>query len=1172
MYFSSGQGGFIIRLTYLLLTFFFHLAIFLVALVGLANFWLPMVDDYKGILEKELSDFVGNRISIGSIRVDRDSEDPRWIMENLQLTEASGQSPIHIQKLALTLDLRESLRTLRLQPADVQLEGVEFVLRQDSEGLPIVEGLQFPLPGQKNSALNIERKSPIRVDINGGFVHWMDTVNNRTLALGDLQFTGEFLSQEIILQADALFPREIGESLAVDAVLHQAKTDDGETVWDGNLHTRTQIFNLAALPSPLLKKYGVTTGALKLDANIKSVTGKPLQVNGEGEISYLGWQGTETIPAMNGVNASFVADNDGGKVKVKVKDSTLNYPHWFEQPLRVDALDADLQWAVQETGWHWQMTGLQARNPDASAQGSATLDVPVGKPAEINLNMHFATQRTVDNVRNYIPAMLPDSTEKWLKTAIVHGYVPRGEFILRGNPADFPFRNKAGEFDIRFDIENGVLAYLPEWPEARAVTGELRFHNASMSAKVKSAKIMDLDVVGGTVDIPDMHKNARLLLDLDTQGDLQAHMNYLQDAPIGRNLRDFMQVAKFSGPSDLRLKLDVPLTKSILDKEGVQVDGLVSLHDNRFSIPEYNQTFTKLNGAVYFDQHGVDTNGASGEYRQQPVKLSASTDKTKGVITVGLQQHNDPALFLPENLSSLKNYLHGKTAIETRLELPAFNFKASKSPASLKIHSFSDLQGVEISLPAPLAKPAETARKVQVDVELPFDSLKPWQVGVDMGKHLKVAATLPHKGKQASAIGISLGGKVAKPPAQGISIGGELETFDLLALQGMGTSVSQAGGKGADELPPISANLSIDDLKLGQQSLGKASLTAEGQAILQAHVRSGKAQANLHLPVKDISSGRVNVDLNHIDLNQLSDSMPNQGKGKGNGLSPADFPAMRLTCRDCRKGDFPIQNLTLSMNKVRKDLQIEKLEISNPLLAFSSTQGRWYTAADGSSRTELHAIAHIPDPGKLLLGQGSEAGLQGGELHATAQLAWQGAPFSFALDSLSGEGQATLGKGNLTEVEPGIGRLLGLLDIQRLPTRLSMDFRDMTGKGVAFDSISGSFHLEHGVLTTEDTIIDAPAMTAGIRGSTDLVSKTHNQSVTVIPNLSSALPLVGAAVGGLGGGAVMLLFNSVTEKSLEEKLNSSGGFRYQVTGSWAKPDVSEIKTPAKQTDVDVLPH
>lgn len=1172
MYFFSRrtQGGFVLRLTYLLLTLFFHLAIFLVALVGLANFWLPMVEDYKGLLEKELSDFVGNRVSIGQIRVDRDSQDPRWILEDLQLIEPSDQSPIHIQQLALTLDWRESLRTLRLQPADIELEGVEFTLRQEADALPTVQGLSFPLPGQKNTALNIERQSPIRISINGGSVHWMDVANRYTLSLDDLQFIGEVLPDEITLQADALFPQNIGESLAVDAVLKSHPAADGSHEWAGKLHTRTQIFNLAALPSPLLKRYGVNAGALKMDANITAAVGKPLHVSGEGEIRHLGWQGGAGVPAMNGINATFAADNAGGKVNVRVKDSTLTYPQWFEQTLRVDALDADLQWTVRDDGWYWQIGRLDAHNPDVRVQGSGTLAVPLQRPPDINLNMSFATQRTVDNVRHYIPALLPDTTEKWLKEAIVYGYVPKGEFILRGNPADFPFKDKPGVFDIRFDIEKGVLAYLPDWPEARDVTGELRFHNAGMSAKVHSARIMDLAVRGGTVDIPNMLHGARLLLDLDTQGDLQAHMDYLQSAPIGRNLRDFMQVAEFSGASDLRLKLDVPLTQSVLDKEGVLVDGVVTLHDNRFAIPEYEQTFTKLNGQVHFDQYGVDTRDASGEYRQQPLKLSASTDKDKGLITVGLQQHNEPGIFLPESLTGLKPYLHGKTDIATRLELPAFNFAVGKSAASLKIHSSSQLQGVEIGLPAPVGKNAREARDLQVAIELPFDSTQPWQVLADMGKHLKVQARLPHKGKQASAIGISLGGQPVGLPEQGIQLAGELAEVDLLALQGVGSSVQ--GGKTASSPSSLKADVKIGNLKLGTQSLGKATLTAEGQDTLQARLRADKMQANLHLPLKTAGSGRVNIDLNNLDLDKLSNSIPQQGGGGKGGLSPVDFPAMRITCSDCSKGDFPIRQLILDMNKVRDDLQIETLDIRNDLLSLSAKRGRWYRAEDGTSRTELDASAHIPDPGKLLAQQGSEAGLQGGELTAHAQLNWQGAPFSFSLANLNGSLQASLGKGSLTEVEPGLGRLLGLLDIQRLPTRLSMDFRDMTGKGVAFDSITGHFQLENGVLQTQDTIIEAAAMVAGIQGSTNLVHKTHEQTVTVIPNLRSALPLVGAAVGGLGGGAALLLFNSVTEKPAADKLKTAGGFRYRVSGSWLKPEVVELKPPVKQTDVDVLLH
>ncbi|WML90873.1 DUF3971 domain-containing protein [Thiothrix lacustris] len=1168
MYFSRRQGGFVLRLTYLLLTFFFHWAIFLVALVGLAQLWLPMVNDYKGILEAELSGFVGNQINIGQIRVDSDGDDLLWVIDNLQLTEPSGESPIFIRQLALTLDWRESLRTLRLQPAEVKLEGVEFILRQSANELPDIQGLRFPLPGQKNTVLNIERQSPIRISINSGFVHWMDVVNHRTLALSDLQFTGEILPNEITLQADALFPPAIGDSLALDAVLHQVQKPDGSSQWDGRLHTRTQIFNLAALPSPLLKSYGVTAGGLKLDATINAEAGKPLHISGEGEISHLGWKGNADVPALQEVNATFAADNAQGKVKVNIKDSAVSYPKWFEKTLPLETLEADLNWQVQADGWHWQMPRLIARNADIELTGAGKLAMPSQKPADIDLTMQFATRRTLDNVRNYIPAVVPDNTEKWLKTAIVQGYVPKGEFVLRGHPADFPFQQRPGLFDIRFDIEKGVLAYLPEWPEAREVKGELRFHNAEMNATVHSARIMDLAVTGGSVAIPDMHiDDNHLLLDLNTEGNLQAHMNYLQDAPIGRSLRDFMQVAQFSGGSDLHLKLDVPLKTETLDKQGVAVDGVVSLHNNRFSIPDYNQHFTELNGKVHFDQYGVDVSGASGEYREQPVKLSAKTDKAKGVIRVGLQQSNEPGAFLPENLAGLKQYLHGKAAIETSLELPAFN---TSQLSSLLVQSHSQLQGVTIALPAPFGKSAQEARDLTVQVELPFDSAKPWKVLVEMGKQLGILARLPHSDKLPTAIGISLGGKSARLPERGIHVGGELAELDLLAWQSLG--VASGGGKPSIALPDIQANLKIGDLKLGVQSLGKASVSAVADTLLKAHVRADKLQANLHLPLSAPASGRVNLDLNGIDLDQIADHLPTSGKTAGKSIAPHDFPSMRITCRNCRKGALPIEQLTLSLNKVRNDMNIDKLEVLSPLLELSSSSGRWYTAADGTSHTTISATATIPEPGKLLAQPGEEAMLEGGHLQAEAKLHWAGAPFSFALPSLNGEIHASLGQGSLSGVDPGVGRLLGLLDVEHLPGRLSLDFRDMTSKGVAFDAITGNFQLHQGMLQTTDTVIEAAAMIAGIQGKVDLVRKTLDQTLTVIPNLRSALPVVGAAVGGIGGGAAMLLLNSLTEKKAADKLKTGGGWRYQVTGSWEKPEIVELKLPFKKTDVDVLAH
>lgn len=1174
MYFSRRQNGFVLRLTYLLLTFLFDWAIFLVALVGLAHLWLPMIDDYKGILEQELSSFVGNQISIGQIRVDHDSEEWRWVLENLQLTEASGQAPIQIRQLSLTVDWRESLRTLRLQPADIVLEGVEFILRQEANALPDVQGLHFPLPGQKNTALNIERQSPIRVSINSGFVHWMDVTNHRALTLSDLQFMGEILPNEITLQADALFPPAIGETLGVDAVLRQVTDTEGNPQWDGTLHTRTRIFNLAALPSPLLQRYGVNAGGLTLDATITVAADKPLHIRGEGEIQHLGWTGNPQTPALQGVNATFIAANEGGSVTVKLNNSPLRYPLWFDKTLQVDSLRADLHWQVEADGWHWQLRHLQAENADLTLQGTGMLALPLHQAPYIDLNMTFATRRALDNVRDYIPAIIPDNTEHWLKTAILSGFVPRGTFVLRGNPADFPFQQKAGEFDIRFAIERGVLAYLPQWPIADDLNGELHFHNATMEATVHHARIMTLTVMGGTVAIPDMHTaDAHLLLDLQTQGDLQAHMNYLRDAPIGHSLRDFMQVAEFSGDSTLHLKLDVPLQSATLEQQGVAVDGVVILRGNRFAIPAYGQRFTELKGKVHFDQYGVEVSEATGQYRQQPLKLSAHTDKNRGVIDVELQQQQDPAVFLPESLAGLRKYFSGKAWVDTRLELPAFRAHptAAQSRARLKVQARSPLQGVAIVLPPPFGKTATEARELLVGVELPFDSTEPWEVKVALNEHLTVQARLPHKGKQAAAIGVGLGGKPVALPANGIRVGGELVELDGLNWQ----KLAMFGGTqlASTTMPTtLQAEVSVGNLRLGRQSLGKAVLQVSVADILKARLQADRMQASVYLPLKAMASGRVNIDAQHLDFDTLSEQLPTGDGGMVGGWSPVGFPSMRFTCTDCRTGDFLLQSVRLSLLKSRDALLIEQLDIQHPLLALSAAKGRWYTAADGTSHTELTTTATVTEPGKLLAKPTESPALQGGMLTANAQLHWQGSPFDVALAKLNGTLQAKLGSGSLIDVDPGIGRLLGLLDAQRLPTRLALDFRDMTVKGVAFDAITGNFSLDHGVLQTHDTLIEAAAMVAGIEGSLDLRHKTLNHTVTVVPNLRSTLPLVGAALGGVGGGAAMLLFNSLTQTSAAHQVETANGLRYRVTGAWDAPNIVDLKPPFKKTDVDVLTH
>ena len=62
-----------------------------------------------------------------------------------------------------------------------------------------------------------------------------------------------------------------------------------------------------------------------------------------------------------------------------------------------------------------------------------------------------------------------------------------------------------------------------------------------------------------------------------------------------------------------------------------------------------------------------------------------------------------------------------------------------------------------------------------------------------------------------------------------------------------------------------------------------------------------------------------------------------------------------------------------------------------------------------------------------------------------AHLWWPGGPGGDAFKSMSGTLRLVLEEGQLRDIEPGAGRMLGLLSVAQLPRRLSLDFSDVTG-------------------------------------------------------------------------------------------------------------------------------
>ena len=181
---------------------------------------------------------------------------------------------------------------------------------------------------------------------------------------------------------------------------------------------------------------------------------------------------------------------------------------------------------------------------------------------------------------------------------------------------------------------------------------------------------------------------------------------------------------------------------------------------------------------------------------------------------------------------------------------------------------------------------------------------------------------------------------------------------------------------------------------------------------------------------------------------------------------------------------------------------------------------------------------------------GSVAGAKG---VFESALTWPGAPYEFNYPGLFGSVRVKVGKGRFLQVDPGAGKLLGVLSLQAIPKRISLDFTDIFSPGFQFDSIAGLALIENGMLKTEDFTMQGTAAKVTLKGEVDLQRETQQLQVRVYPALGDSVSLLSFAAGPVVGVGVLL-----ASKLLRNPLDKLVAFDYNVSGSWADPVVEHV--------------
>jgi hypothetical protein len=127
-----------------------------------------------------------------------------------------------------------------------------------------------------------------------------------------------------------------------------------------------------------------------------------------------------------------------------------------------------------------------------------------------------------------------------------------------------------------------------------------------------------------------------------------------------------------------------------------------------------------------------------------------------------------------------------------------------------------------------------------------------------------------------------------------------------------------------------------------------------------------------------------------------------------------------------------------------------------------------------------------------------------------------------------------------------------------------LDFSDVFGQGLYFNTFTGNLNIDNGVVKTTDTEMDAIAGNMKVRGFTDLTTQSLNYDIRFVPQLASSVPtvvLLSTSAWTLGLGAFALT------KVLEPVIEVISEIRFRVTGTMDNPQLEELERKSKEIEI-----
>ena len=815
-------------------------------------------------------------------------------------------------------------------------------------------------------------------------------------------------------------------------------------------------------------------------------------------------------------------------------------------PIPADKLTGVVNWRINGETAKINAQDIVISSPHITGTVNASYDKNNIKGGYLNLTGKFG-KGDAKYALFYYPIMLSKPTLQWLDTSILAGRAEDVNLTVKGNLADFPYVNsknqldqKLGLFRVTAKISDALVEYGTDWPVIEGLALDMLFEGKRMELNAYKGHIFGNKIIKSKTEIAKLDADWPILhIVSEVEGPVVDGIKFVNKSPVKLVTQGFTDNLKTAGSGKLNLELNIPME----DLDAAKFKGLYKISngtifsDADIGLPE----LTKLNGTLSFTENSLTAQNVTTEILGGPAQFSLKTGTDKIIRVSANGVLNDTGI---KKLTSnvLAERMHGTAnwSGEVTIKKPLLDAKIQ-----------SNLIGMAIDLPPPFNKPANQSMLLTLDKKQQSSSYD--SINIAYGN--MVSAKLL-RAEQAGKLEIERGDIGVYMPAElsnqtGLSVHGKLDYVnadDWLVLFNQAPKSTESA-----TLKINKANVAIQKLDIFGRSLNALKVIAQpNNTGLKMTIESQEVtgDAEWQAVSNEHTNGKIIARLKNLTIPANVEDKATEPKKEAPKKDirklAKGYPALDVTADNFQLGNKKLGSLALNAFENDDDWVIQKLNISNPDSTLTA-DGTWQNWTRNPN-TRLNFVLKVESIGKALKRFGQPDAVRGGSAEIEGLLSWAGSPHEFETTSLDGYFKLAASKGQILKVQPGVGRLFGLLSLQSLPRRLSLDFRDLFSDGFAFDKISANAKIDNGVLRSDDFFMTGPAAEAKIKGETNLKTETQNLRVKVIPHVSDSLSLAALAGGPIVGAAAF-----VAQKILKDPFNKIASSEYVITGTWDNP-------------------